>query len=253
MLDETFYLDGVSAESVGIRLQSPIEFSAAEPIYETQTVPGRNGTLSRFTGAYKNRTGKASCFCLQEEVEAAIADVGRFLTQTTGYRRLETTADPNHYWLARVKNSPKIDMRCGVLAPFDISFDCKPQRFLKSGDAAIKITQSATINNPYGQIARPLLKITGRGSFTINDWSVFVSSNESLVGAVYLDCETQNAYNDDGGQNKYVTVQRTSADNQMWYDYPALYAGENTIKWTIIAGSGIGIEEIEIIPRWWDV
>ena len=62
MLNETFYLDGIDARSAGIQLQAPIEFSEAVPIFEAQTIPGRNGDLIWETGSYENRSGSASCF-----------------------------------------------------------------------------------------------------------------------------------------------------------------------------------------------
>ena len=129
MLNETFYLDGVDARSVGIHLQSPIAFSEAVPIVEAQTIPGRNGDLILETGSYENRSASVSCFCLQKDVEKAVSLAGRFLMGKCGYRRLETSDDPDHYWMARVENSPQISIRLRTLAPFEISFDCKPQRF----------------------------------------------------------------------------------------------------------------------------
>ena len=128
MLNETFYLDGVDARSVGIHLQKPIEFSEAVPVVEAQTIPGRNGDLIWETGSYENRSGSASCFCLQKDVEKAVSSAGRFLMGKKGYRRLETSDDPDHYWMARVENSPQISMRLRTLAPFEISFDFRQSK-----------------------------------------------------------------------------------------------------------------------------
>ena len=71
MLNETFYIDGVDAASAGIHLQKPIVFSEAVPNIESKTIPGRNGAFIFDTGSYKNRSGSASCFCLQDGVEGA--------------------------------------------------------------------------------------------------------------------------------------------------------------------------------------
>lgn len=236
MLNETFYLDGVSAESFGLKLQAPIEFTKAVPIYETQTVAGRNGTLIRDTGSYENRTGTASCFCLQENVAEAIGNVGRFLTAQKGYRRLETSDDPEHFWLARVKNSPKIEMRCGVLAPFDVAFDCKPQRFLKVGEMPIVTDEAMAIVNSYGQTALPLIKIVGsdRGRVHIGDCVIDIIDFE---GDLWLDSETQNAYSGEGNQNHNIIAA----------EFPTLPSGETGVWWE---GD---IDEIQIIPRWWEV
>ena len=236
MLNETFYLDGIDSRSAGIQLQAPIEFSEAVPIVEAQTIPGRNGDLIWETGSYENRSGSASCFCLQKDVEKAISSAGRFLMGKKGYRRLETSDDPNHYWLARVENSPRIEQRLRMLAPFEIGFDCKPQRFVKSGENAVVFTDNGSLFNQYGQIALPFITLYGQGAgrLTIGDCVVEV---KALNGVLYLDSDTQNAYNDSGNQNLNINAPT----------FPVLGDGE-----VQIAFSG-GIERVEIIPRWWEL
>ncbi len=236
MLNETFYLDGIDARSVGIQLQAPIEFSEAVPIFEAQTIPGRNGDLIWETGSYENRGASASCFCLQKDVEKAISSAGRFLMGKKGYRRLETSNDPDHYWMARVENSPRIEQRLRTLSPFEIGFDCKPQRFLKSGEHAIEFYANGVLFNQYGQIALPFITLYGQvaGSLTIGDCMVEV---KALDGVLYLDSDTQNAYNDSGNQNLNINAPI----------FPVLGDGEIPI-----AFSG-GIERVEIIPRWWEL
>ena len=236
MLNETFYLDGIDARSAGIQLQAPIEFSEAVPVVEAQTIPGRNGDLIWETGSYENRSGSASCFCLQKDVEKVISSAGRFLMGKKGYRRLETSDDPDHYWLARVENSPKIAMRLRTLAPFEIGFDCKPQRFVKNGENSIIFQQNGSLFNQYGQIALPFITLYGQGAgtLTIGDCVVEV---KALDGVLYLDGDTQNAHNEYGNQNLNINAPV----------FPILGDGEIPI-----AFSG-GIERVEIIPRWWEL
>ena len=236
MLNETFYLDGIDARSAGIQLQAPIEFSEAVPVVEAQTIPGRNGDLIWETGSYENRSGSASCFCLQKDVEKAISSAGRFLMGKKGYRRLETSDDPDHYWMARVENSPQIAMRLRTLAPFEIGFDCKPQRFVKAGENAVVFTSNGSLFNQYGQIALPFITLYGQGAgrLTIGDCVVEV---KALDDVLYLDSDTQNAYNDKGNQNLNINAPV----------FPVLGDGEIQI-----AFSG-GIERVEIIPRWWEL
>ena len=236
MLNETFYLDGIDARSAGIQLQAPIEFSEAVPVVEAQTIPGRNGDLIWETGSYENRSGSASCFCLQKDVEKAISSAGRFLMGKKGYRRLETSDDPDHYWLARVENSPQIAMRLRTLAPFEIGFDCKPQRFVKAGENAVIFESNGSLFNQYGQIALPFITLYGQGAgrLTIGDFFVDV---KALNRTLYLDSDTQNAYNDSGNQNLNINAPV----------FPVLGDGEIPI-----AFSG-GIERVEIMPRWWEL
>ena len=154
----------------------------------------------------------------------------------TGYRRLETSDDPDHYWLARVENSPQIAMRLRTLAPFEIGFDCKPQRFVKAGESPVVFTANGSLFNQYGQIALPFITLCGRGAgiLTIGDCVVEV---KALDGILHLDSDTQNAYNDSGNQNLNINAPV----------FPTLPGGE-----TPIAFSG-GIERVEIIPRWWEL
>lgn len=236
MLNETFYLDGIDARSAGIRLQAPIEFSEAVPVVEAQTIPGRNGDLIWETGSYENRTGSAPCFCLQKDVEKAISAAGRFLMVKKGYRRLETSNDPDHYWMAMVKNSPQIAMRLRMLAPFEIGFDCKPQRFVKAGENAVVFTSNGSLFNQYGQIALPFITLYGQGAgtLTIGDCMVDI---KTLDGTLYIDSDTQNAYNNNGNQNMNINAPV----------FPVLADGEIPI---VFSG---GIERVEIIPRWWEL
>jgi phage-related protein len=236
MLNETFYLDGIDARSVGIQLQAPIEFSEAVPVVEAQTIPGRNGDLIWETGSYENRSGSASCFCLQKDVEKAVSSAGRFLMGKKGYRRLETSDDPDHYWMARVENSPQIAMRLRTLAPFEIGFDCKPQRFVKAGENAIVFTSAGSLFNQYGQIALPFITLYGQGAgqLTIGDYVVDV---KALDGTLHLDSDTQNAYNNNGNQNLNINAPV----------FPVLDDGEIPISF------GGGIRKVEITPRWWEL
>ena len=236
MLNETFYLDGTDARSAGIQLQAPIEFSEAVPVVEAQTIPGRNGDLIWETGSYENRGASASCFCLQKDVEKAISSAGRFLMGKKGYRRLETSDDPDHYWMARVENSPRIEQRLRMLAPFEIGFDCKPQRFVKSGENSVVFTANGSLFNQYRQIALPFITLCGQGAgrLTIGDCVVEV---KALDGTLHLDSDTQNAYNDNGNQNMTINAPV----------FPTLPDGD------IAIGFGGGIERVEIIPRWWEL
>lgn len=236
MLNETFFIDGVDARSVGVQLQSPIRFEEAIPISESQTVPGRNGDLIWNTGSYKNRSGFASCFCLQKDVEKAVSSVGRFLMGEKGYRRLETSDDPDHFWMARIKNSPQIDMRLRTLAPFEIGFDCKPQRFVKTGENSITFTQKGLLFNQYSQIALPLITVYGKGTGTLEIGDCIVEIL-SISDILYLDSDTQNAYNENGNQNMNINAPV----------FPTLPAGQISIDF-----SG-DIERIEIVPRWWEL
>ena len=153
-----------------------------------------------------------------------------------GYRRLETSDDPDHYWMARVENSPRIEQRLRHLAPFEIGFDCKPQRFVKAGENAVVFADRGSLFNQYGQVALPFITLYGKGAglLTIGNCVVDV---KALDGTLYLDSDTQNAYNNNGNQNMNINAPI----------FPVLKYGESIVSFTG------GIERVEIIPRWWEL
>lgn len=243
MHKETFYIDGVDASSIGIVLQKPIEFSAPVPVVLKENVPGRNGDLVYETGAYENRTAKALCYCIDtDDVEMKIRAVNKFLFSKSGYRRLETSDDPYHFWLARISSGARLEQRLRRLAPFEIVFDCKPQRFLKNGEietsfSVKEMEEGAYIYNQTGFDARPLIKVynSGTGTLKVGDYTVEIE--DSSYSPINLDCETQNAYSAYTNLNMYIK----SAE------FPVLVQGENKIS---VSGS---ISSVSIIPRWWEL
>lgn len=241
MLDETFYIDGIDVKSIGINLQKPIIFSEPVPIVESQNVPGRNGALIYEYNSFKNRIGSALCYCLDDDVEMMIRAVNKFLFSKTGYRRLETSDDPYHFWLARISSGARIEQRARKLAPFEIVFDCKPQRFLKSGEVEANFSVAAEnkiIYNHTGFKSKPLIKVYGSGAGTLKVGDRTVEIGQSGVSPVILDCDTQNAYSSSyKNLNKYVNAP----------EFPILIAGENKI---VMSGN---ISTVEIVPRWWEL
>jgi phage-related protein len=138
--------------------------------------------------------------------------------------------------MARVENSPRIEQRLRTLAPFEIGFDCKPQRFVKSGEMPLIFTDTGSIFNQYGQGALPFITIYGQGPGYL-----FVGGCEIeiklLDGILYIDSETQNAYNNVGNQNMNINAPV----------FPSLVGGGSSIRFFG------GIERVEIIPRWWEL
>ena len=236
MLKETSTFGGINSADIGIVLQKHMEFSEPVPVYESEQIPGRNGNLIFETGAFENRTGIAKCFALQRDVEKAVAAVNKMLFLNRGYARLESSDDPDHYWMAKAKNGAMLAQRVRLLAPFDVEFDCKPQRFLIHGENELEFSESGTLNNEYGFDARPLIIVVGSGNGVVRVGGAKVTI-KSMNGTLYLDSETQNAYNNDGNQNMNIEA----------IEFPVLSAGENEVYF-----SG-GVTGLTIIPRWWEL
>ena len=235
MLDEYFAFDGILSRDAGICLQSPLTLSGAVPNVTKTTVAGRNGDLLRFDGSYKNRDAEVSCFVLRENVNSAVTALSQWLTGNAAYRKLEYCEWPEYYMMARITAGPDTDVRARLLAPFDLEFDCKPQRFFKAGDSKITMAGGGQIYNP-GFDALPIIPVYGTSSGNLTVCGTTVQIN-SIDGYVTLDCDTQNAYK--GTDNKNGTIYAP--------EFPRLESGKCTVDF-----DG-GITKVEIIPRWWTI
>ena len=228
---DDFYIDGVSAHSLGIHLQKELSFTAAEPRVEVFEVAGRNGAIVLPDGSFENIKGTAKCYCLDEDVAYVITAINAWLMKSTEYRRLETLVEPEYYRMARLLHGANIEPRLNHMNPFTLEFDCMPQKFLKYGEDEIEITAATTILNPTGFDAFPILVTagSGSGSITINSRTITTTNCNGLT----IDC-----------QEKEATRNGSNANSTMTGTYPRLES-ENSISFTG------GITKLTMIPRWW--
>lgn len=237
--------NGKSAKAAGLIFQSPLEISAPEPEVTTVTVPGRNGDLHIYDGSFKNRTAYLrGCMYDPDGVKGAFTDLNEWLFANQGYCTLETSDDPDTYMMARVVNGSDVIARANVMAPINIKFDCKPQRYLNSGNEAVKVQASTvTLFNPTVFVSKPLLKIyfsisSGNGYISWNGSEIKVSTQKAANsgGYIFYDAELDHAYY--GG---------LYFDNVVTYTNPIeLTSGDNKV----FLKSG-DVTSVEIIPRWW--
>lgn len=236
MIDVTFIFNGQKARSLGLELQSPLSLSAAVPKISTATIPGRNGVLHYYDGSYENRDLSGEGFILSADVSKRIGIINSWLLGVKGYARLERDEDPDHFMMARCKKGINSKIVKGLLTACDISFDCKPQRFLKYGEREFDVTESKKLLNPTFYDALPIITVEGEGNISISSGS-WTLEFKGLSGSITYDAETLCAYNGNVNLNA-----KTSVTGDV-----ILSAGEN-----IFSVSGT-VTSIRIIPRWWEI
>ena len=225
-----------SSADCRIQVAHPPGYAYPERDYTITHIPGRNGDIIQDNGCYKNveRTYEVSFDAPDEDFATYANTVSAWLHSTTGYARLEDSYEPNYYRMATYQESNIFENLYNQAGTATIVFECKPQRFLKTGDNIITIQNSLTIMNPTGFEAYPLFKVTGTsGVLTVNGNSITFSSIDNFV---MLDCELQDAYKEN--INKNSTISGT---------FPVLKPGSNTISWTG------GISSVTMKPRWWTI
>ena len=204
-------------------------------LIETIQVPGRNGTLTIDSGAYGNYEQVYEVYFNAniKKTPAVAREVKKWLQLPAGYQRLEDTYDPEVFRLARYTGPAQIENIMNLFGRMTLSFDCQPQKWLKTGETPIGLTQKDEIINDWFP-ALPLVRVNGSGSGNLYIGAYTVEI-KALDGYVLLDSATQNAYK--GTQNKNGDI---STD-----DFPVLQPGKNPVSW-----DG-GITSVEITPRWW--
>jgi len=232
---------GVSSATYGIQVERPPEYETPEREYDVTPIPGRNGDIVQDNGSYKNvnRAYEIAIGSLEKTYTSMAKDIGVWLHSSPGYRRLEDSYEPDYFRFAMYKEGNVLSNLHQHAGRTKINFNCKPQRYLKTGETAIiASTTPKVIANPTNQIALPLIRVKGSGAGVLNvgGYTVTISSITSYID---IDSEVQDAYSaSTTNLNLYVTLSK---------GYPKLIPGNNTITF-----SG-GITSVEVTPRWWTI
>lgn len=239
--------DGVNSLDYGIYITGEAVYNAPERAVEMVNIPGKNGALALDQGRFENIevTYHAGCFA---DNQADFADkVMKFrnaLASRYTYKRLTDEYHPDEYRLGLYKSGLEVDaVRYSTAGEFNITFDCKPQRWLVSGETAQTFTSSGSITNPTLFDAKPLLAVTGSGTLTLGTQTMTIIARASSSSVLYIDCETMEIYTIEGtvptGASSLVSINKN--------DFPVLEPGTNYIS------VGSGITAVTITPRWWRI
>lgn len=167
--------DGTSLQGYGVYISGDAVYDSPERDVEMIEIAGRNGSFALDKGRFNNIevTYPAGIYAsTQTEFAQKISDLRNFLASKRGYCRIEDDYNPNEYRMGVYKRGLELDpVHYNEASQFDITFDCKPQRFLKSGESAVAKANNSTITNPTLFDAHPLISFnaSGDGTITIGD------------------------------------------------------------------------------------
>lgn len=179
--------DGESSKNYGIYITGSAVFNAPARDVEMVTIPGRNGTFALDRGRFENIevTYPAGLYGDTEaDFAQGISDFRNFLASRQGYVELSDDYNPGEYRLAVYKNGLDVTPEQLKAGEFEIVFECKPQRFLTSGEDEIAVTSGDTITNPTLFESRPMLQVWGYGSIDIDGQEVAINAAE--IGMINL-------------------------------------------------------------------
>jgi len=230
--------NGVSSADYDIQVENPPGYDTPEKDYEIIHIPGRNGDLAIDDGSYKNvvRQYNIAVGSTRKHYAMLANSISKWINSTSGYVRLEDSYEPDYYRLALYREGRSLSNIRGQAGRTVINFDCKPQRFLKSGDTSVTVvTSGQKLVNPTGFVALPTITVYGSGAAILGIGGYNITISEIDV-SLTINSDIQDVYKE--AVNKNDTVTLTSG-------FPVLSSGENEISFTS------GITSVVIVPKWW--
>lgn len=229
-MKDIFTYNGISSDEFGCYAANVNQFDAPARDIESIDVPGMNGSLTIDNGRFLNQEMSYLMY-VRGDIQNRISGLRNALSVGRGYQRLEDTFNPDVFYMARYVSGFAVDQSDRYRAAFTVTFDRKPQRFLKEGEKTLPaFTANGSFLNKTDQIAKPLLRVYGTGQFIINGATMTISSANVYTD---IDCELKDAYK--GATNCNGNISGT---------FPELSPGTNYVTLN-------GVTKIEITPRWW--
>lgn len=229
--------NGISSQDYGIQVEHPPGYQTPARDYEVIHIPGRNGDLVIDNGSYQNviRSYQIAIGSLEKDFTSMANVIAEWLNTASGYARLEDSYEPEYYRMAIYQDEVEIENILQHAGRATVEFNCKPQRFLKSGEETLRFSKNTTLQNPTGFSSLPCITVYGSGHGVLGIGG-YTASISNINGAIILDSEIQDAYRGNTNRNPDVTLSN---------GFPEFVPGENTIT---LSG---GITYVEVVPRWW--
>lgn len=229
--------NGRSSKEIGLEVETFPSYQSPKRSYEKIHIPGRNGDLLIDNGSWENteRSYEVSIGSYRRRYYEMMNAVSEWLHSAISYVRLEDSYEPEYYRLAAYLEDVSMTNLFNRGGKATITFDCKPQRFLKLGDVPIILTEkSTTIQNPTGFASLPIITVygTGSGVLVVGTYTVEISD---IGNQIIIDSEIQDAYWERTNKNSVITIRN---------GFPKLDTGLVTI------GFSGGISQVEVIPKW---
>lgn len=172
-----FTFAGEYSADYGVYIQEPAVFDAPERDVEMITIPGRDGELAFDKGRFRNIEVTYHCTLPAKSEGDFITGVANFrnmLASKVGYQRLEDDINTTEYRQAAFISGLAVNSVNIESGTFDVVFNCKPQRFLTTGETAIEVQDGDTITNPTLFDSKPMLQIWGDGTIELPTGNIVI-------------------------------------------------------------------------------
>lgn len=275
--------NGISSEDLDAVIQYKPQHEFPEKEYDVIHVPGRSGDIIIDKHSYKNvkRTYNLACpFSSVNKFHELSSKIIKWLESANGYAILEDSYEPDVYRKAIFRSEGSLPNLFDTLTAINIEFECKPQRYLKSG-----LTKYDNVTSNFIKINYPIetiiykslpvirfklnsyfknnkssikIKITGNKKWYITlskDKDNQVKLPEKFFDNNYyivIDCNEQQCYLDNGtskeNANLYINCK---ADDVNEFPY---IINSNSVTIEVYNNNNVidpSIISIDYQPNWW--
>lgn len=176
VMRQSITFGGVNSADFDLYIGGEGTFNAPKRAVEVVEVPGRNGAIVIDKGHFENI--EVSYTVINQEQDLAtfsqkLAGFRNALGALRGYQRLSDTFHPDEFREALFVDEFEVKpIDYATASEFTIKFNCKPQRYLVSGETPVVVADGGTLNNPTLFESEPLLAIKGSGLVKFNGYEI---------------------------------------------------------------------------------
>ena len=251
----TFTFGSYTSSTNGVYISGSGVYNAPERDYDPVKVPGRSGDLILSGESYRNIEVTYPAF-ISNNFKTNLANFRSNLLSVNGYAKLTDTYHTDEFRAAYFPGPLEVSARSqNDAGEFDITFICKPQRFLVSGETAVTVASGGSISNPTLYAAKPSIHVVGYGTLTIGSDVIEIAN---VFNAITIDSEIMDCYEASGVPvvNSAIVGQAVlkeadymgNANNAVEFssnEFPLLKPGTTGITYDNT------ITSVTIVPRWW--
>lgn len=137
---------GRDSRDFGVYISGQGTFSAPKKAYAFYNVPGRNGAILGNDHRLENLEVSYECF-IYKNFKKNIADFRTFLLSCDGYQKLTDSYHTDEYRSAVYEGAfePEVTAKNDA-GSFTLTFSCKPQRWLTSGDTVYTFVSDSPVS-----------------------------------------------------------------------------------------------------------
>lgn len=228
---------GESSADFGMVIGEAPAYDKATRKATTYSVPGRNGDIVIQEDAWSDvpRNYKVWVAKDYDDLTDMVNAFTAWLNSIKGYQRLEDSFEPDTFRLAYYNGGQSVSNELTQYGETTIQFICRAERFYKSGEQPITVSNGDKLFNSTRFTSKPLIHIEGSGTVTVTIGEKTITA--AVTDYINIDCDRQNAYRLPT-ENKNSDISGT---------FPTIEPGESAVATT---GT---IAKLEITPRYFTI